>query len=458
MTLSEKVILIDPPAPHSKKQKFLFSCLLQPNIREVWCCSGTKFGKTLGATVAQINRALAKPRSKNRWVAPIYSQTLQAVEYFDNILPRPPHSKKDKAANMIHLPYAQTRFEFWHSSHPPSLEGEGIDSYVFDEAAKQPKEIRTSARTTTTKTKGPMLFISYPFGKNWFYDGCMDAQEHMHWAIKNNKPIEKVFFHARTEDNPTIDKQVIANAKKELPARLFRQFYLAEFIDDGTVISNVRACVFGEPLDLFGEIQKWIISDAKESTVVIGVDWAKTVDFTVFIAMDTKLKKVVGLCRFHKTSYTEQVRILAFFAKQFKSVEMIIHDKTGVGQALDDQLAYINQPYHGVTLTNALKNEFITNMITNFEQEYISIPNWREMVMELEAYELKPTATGLPSYSAPMGKHDDIVCALFLANYGLQVYGDREMNVVWLEDLPKNAHLGQNELERYYNDMDEDIF
>ena len=459
MTLAERVILVDPPRPHSKKQKFLYTALLNPSIREVWCCCGTKFGKTLGATVGQINRALTKTRSRNRWVAPIYSQTLPAIEYFDNILPKFPHSKKNKSDSTICLPKQDIWFEFWHSSHPPSLEGAGIDSYVFDEAAKMPKEIYASARTTTTKTKGPMLFISYPFGKNWFYDGCMGAKDHMEWAIKTNSPIEKVFFHARTEDNPTIDKQVIENAKRELPNRLFRQFYLAEFVDAGNVISNVRSCLYGDPLELFGEIQKWIHPDAKQSRVVIAVDWAKTVDYTVFIAMDVDKRKVIGVVRFHKTSYTEQVRILSFFCRQFGTLEMILHDKTGVGQAIDDQLVYINQPFHGITLTNQLKNEFVTNLITNFEQEYISIPNWREMIDELESYELKPTTTGLPSYNAPSGKHDDIVCALFLANHGLQLYGDREMSVRWLEDLPKSQDLGQNELEKYYSSLvDDDIF
>jgi hypothetical protein len=81
------------------------------------------------------------------------------------------------------------------------------------------------------------------------------------------------------------------------------------------------------------------------------------------------------------------------------------------------------------------------------------------MIDELEAYELKPTTTGLPSYNAPSGKHDDIVCALFLANHGLQLYGDREMSVRWLEDLPKSQDLGQNELEKYYSSIaDDDIF
>lgn len=451
----QQIVKILPPAPHSEKQRYIYTGLMSETVREIWIAAGTKFGKTLSATVAQINIAIQKPGTKHRWVAPIYSQTRQPLEYFKKILPPPPHSKHNRADNTIYLPKIDTRFEFWHAQNPSSLEGDGIHSYVFDEAAKQPPEIRASARTTTTRTKGPMIFISYPFGKNWFYTGCMEAREEMEWAFKNNKPIEKVFIHARTQDNPTIDRQVIENARRELSNNLFRQYYLAEFVDEFTVFGNIDSCIYGQRLDIFGDIQQWFDIGASECHVVIGVDWAKSIDFTVFIAIDMATHKVVGFSRFQKRTYTEAVRLLAIFCRKFKSLEMIAHDKTGVGVAIDDQLAYINQPYTGITLNNSLKAELVLKLITSFEQHQIKIPDWSEMKNELKSYESQPTKIGTMSYNAPSGKHDDIVCALFLANYAYLLYADTRMDVQYLDELGK-ADQHKTELEKYYLDIVDD--
>lgn len=450
-------IVIDPPTPHSDKQRFLFTALQYPNIREIWCACGTKFGKTLGGTVAQIQYAISRPMTKHRWVAPIYSQTRQPLEYFQRILPAEPHTKRNKSENTIEMPTIKSRFEFWHAQNPASLEGDGIHSYVFDEAAKQPPEIRASARTTTTRTKGPMIFISYPFGKNWFYTGCMEAKEHMEWAVKNNKTIEKVFLHARTIDNPTIDPQVIENARRELSNNLFRQYYLAEFVDEFTVFGDIEPCVFGNRLDIFGDVQQWYADGHKEAHVVIGGDWAKSIDFTVFIAIDMKNYRVCGAMRFQKRAYTEAVRLLAIFSRRFASVEMIVHDKTGVGVAIDEQIAYIGQPFQGVTLTNALKSEFVLKLITAIEQKQIGLPNWTEMKNELKSYECQPTRIGTMSYNAASGKHDDIVCALFLANYAYLLYCEQNFEVKYLDEL-MGDNKNKSDLERYYLDIIDDEY
>ncbi len=450
-----QTITIDPPKAHSKKQDFLYTSLMIPGIREIWVAAATKFGKTLSGTIAQINLAIQKPNTKHRWVAPIYSQTRQPLEYFQKILPGEPHTKRNKSENTIELPFSNSRFEFWHAQSPSSLEGDGIHSYVFDEAAKQSPDIRTSARTTTTKTKGPMIFISYPFGKNWFYTGCMEAKEEMEWAYKNNRTIEKVFIHARTIDNPYIDKQVIENAKRELSNSMFRQYYLAEFIDEFTVFGNIETCIYGNKLDIFGDVQKWYAEGFEEAHVVIGADWAKSIDFTVFIAIDLKNYTVIGFMRFQKKSYPESVRMLSIFAAKFGSVEMITHDKTGVGAAIDDLLAYINQPYTGVFFTNALKSEFVLKLITALEQKQISLPNWQEMKNELMAYECVPNKIGTMTYNAASGKHDDIVVSLFLANYTYLLYCDRNFEITYLDEL-NDINKSKTDLEKYYSELAEE--
>ena len=203
-------IIVKPPDAHSDKQRFIFTALQHPGLKEVWIAAGTKFGKTIAATVAQINLTLSRKKTKNRWVAPIYSQTRQPIEYFRSILPDMPKNpmiEHNKSENIIYFNVLNSRFEFWHAQNPSSLEGEGIDSYVFDEAAKQPPEIYSSARTTTTATKGHMIFISYPFGKNWFYN----RGETSHF-VEKCEVLEKNFgnvFNGKSQTDPKVTGRVI---------------------------------------------------------------------------------------------------------------------------------------------------------------------------------------------------------------------------------------------------------
>jgi hypothetical protein len=298
-----------------------------------------------------------------------------------------------------------------------------------------------------------MLFISYPFGKNWFYQGCMEAEEHMKWAIKNGKTPEKIFLHAKTADNPHIDRKVIEDAQRELPSRLFRQFYLAEFVDDGQVFVGFRDRLWGPDLELVGDRQRWFAPEAQESTVVIGADWAKTTDWTVFFAIDIETRKVVGFERFHKMPYTEAIRRLILFSRHFKRTIIVNHDKTGVGSAIDDQLSMTDLPFEGIIFTNQSKADMVSNLMTSLEVEgQLWLPRWNTLLSELDFYDVETTSSGSLVYSAPSGKHDDCVSALMLANKALLQYGIGDATIRFLEDLPKSAQP-MSELEKYYQSI-----
>lgn len=463
--MSQEIQII-PPTPHSKLQNAIYNIFKNPYLREAYICCGTKFGKTLSASVASSSIFIEKPRSKWRWVAPIYSQAEIAMnDYFPWLLPPEPHRKKNAAKLTYELPSIGSSMEFWHAQNPSSLEGAGIDGYVFDEAAKMKAEVRSSARTTLTRTKGPSLYISYPQGKNWFYTQCMEAKEEMLWAIKNGKPLERVFLTAPTRANSFIDAKTIEDAKKELPLRLFLQFYEAEFIDDATVFSGYQNCLFGENIYLDSTDRRWFLKT--DNPVVIGADWAKTVDYTVFIAIDIVTRQIVGFQRFHKTKYTEAIRKLILFSRKFKDVMVVFHDKTGLGSVIDDQMSYTELPYEGVVFTNQTKSTMVTQLITGIEQKQIFIPRIKSIADELESYEVQTSKVGNLIYSAVEGKHDDIVSAFMLAYAALIQYGDNDidydriLNVNSTKDATdQNCKDDMSPTERYYaeilNDVEDD--
>ena len=433
------------------------SAFFTQGLTEMWVSCGTKFGKTISGASGLVGRAAVTPGSLFRWVAPIYSQTKIGFRYCQRVLPGSPYTEINKSEPSITLLHNDSRIEFRSGRFAEDLEGEACMGYVLDECAKMDEQVYDSAKTTTTITRGPLLAISTPRGKNWFYTRCMQAKEEMEWSLKRGEAPTKIFLTAPSIENPSVTADAIEEAKRSLPDRLFRQYYLAEFVEDGSVFVGFRESLYGPPLQLGEERQTWVSDNANDRTVVIGADWAKATDYTVFIAIDIKENKVVGFDRFHRCPYTEGVRRLVHFAKRFGDVEVVLHDKTGVGQAIDDQLDHTSLPAEGITFSNASKSEMVTRLITTLEQKQVQLPHWPQLLNELEAFEVTTTATGLMSYGASPGRHDDIVCALMLANSGLLRFGHSDFKIRYLEDLvDEPADFLEHPLMRYYEDMIED--
>jgi len=450
MVMQSNIVRLKPPAPHSPKQQMIMQTLSSGEINEVWVACGTKFGKTMAASTGLSVAAWSNQRKKFRWVAPIYSQSKIGLEYCSKILPAN-EIYINNSSMSIKIPHNETAIQFYHATNPYSLEGEAINGYVFDEAAKMKEDAYTSAKTTTTVTRGPMIFISTPLGKNWFYRRCMDAREEMLRARHEGRVPNKIFITARTEDNPHVPRAAIETARRELPARLFRQFFLAEFEDDGGVFTGFRECIYTEEIDVYGDFTKWTHADAAGAKVVIGADWAKTVDYTVFIAIDTTTRRVVGFMRFHKRPYTEAVKNLVRFAKLFKDVLCVYHDKTGVGMAIDDQMEFTGLIFTGITFSNSSKTQMVANLMTSFEQKLLSIPLWNVLLTELDSFEVRTGNMGNMHYEAARGGHDDTVCALMLANAALGYYGNIDMEISYADE----AATKPTDLERYYQDIED---
>jgi phage FluMu gp28-like protein len=347
----------------------------------------------------------------------------------------------------IHGP--QSAIQFFHGQNPELLEGEACDGYIIDEAAKQKYEVYSSARTTLTVTQGPLVCISTPVGKNWFYRKCMEAKDHMEWSLKNNKPPSIVFLTAPTSANPFVPKASIDFARKQLPDNLFRQYYLAEFIDDASVFSNIEACLYTDLLLTDRCRSTWYIEEGLNKIsgkIVIGVDWAKTNDFCVFIAYDVEKNKVVGFFRTRSATYRQLVGFLKHFCSKFDNIECILHDKTGIGAAIDEMLSGIGYVYHGIVFNNTNKCEMVSALIIAFQNRWIQIPYWEILVNELKEYEVRTNQIGMMFYSHPAGRHDDTVTALMLAYHAASSFR-YNADVFTLDNIPDEKNQLEYDLD-----------
>jgi hypothetical protein len=210
-----------------------------------------------------------------------------------------------------------------------------------------------------------------------------------------------------TSANPFIAASEIEAARDELPERVFRQEYLAQFLESGGGI--VR------------RISDAIRTDARpldpNRTYVGGIDWGRTNDFTVLTLIDVEARHVAAIDRFGRVDYHTQLERFRAMHDQYR-VSAWVAEQNSMGMPLVEQLQREGYPVQAFTTTNATKAQIIDALALAFERGDLTIPDHAELIAELQAYDMERLPSGLIRYSAPEGMHDDIVISLALALYG----------------------------------------
>lgn len=179
------------------------------------------------------------------------------------------HTAKNEVDHRLEL-YGGGSVEFWTLDIDDPARGRKYAKIVVDEAAMVRdllEKWQKSMRPTLTDYRGGAYFGSTTKGKNDFW--------RIEQELRKYAPDESAFFHAPSSDNPFLDPAEIEAAKRELPSLIFRQEYLAEYIDFGGGVVNPDWCQHGLPVET--------------QLIVIGVDLAisqkTTADYTTLVAM-----------------------------------------------------------------------------------------------------------------------------------------------------------------------------
>jgi hypothetical protein len=435
----------------------IMRCAFIPGLRELWVSCGTKFGKTISGVAAYCALAPVLNDGIIRHVAPIYTQSRIGMRYASKFLPGEPYTKANYSDHSIKFtdPNKHQILEFWHGQNPESLEGDGVMFYLLDEASKMKQQVYDSARTTMTMTRGLLAATSTPRGKqSWFYVKCMEAKQEMEWCLRKGIPPTKIFITAPTSANPYIHPEEIALNKRNLPDRLYRQYFEAEFIENGEIFPYFKDAIEGDELHFDMESQLWAVDEpGKLETIVIGADWGKKEDYAVFTAWDVKTRSMVGFMRFRGVDYINAIKNLIWFCQQYGNILTVRHDKTGLGEVIDDALSHTELPYEGVIFTNKSKSEMVNKLMLAFQRRDIKIPHWPEMIEELDSYEVKFSEIGNMKYAAGEGFHDDIVSSMFLGWAAVEEYAPSSFEVLSLDDL-QDVDLAATDLQA----ADEDFY
>lgn len=275
----------------------------------------------------------------------------------------------------------------------------------IDEAGLVPDlgAIWTAAiRPTLIDERGGAWFAGTPKGRNYFWEAFqrgLDPRED-DWAA----------WQMPTSANPYMPLDEIAVMRAELPERIARQEIDAQFLEDsGGVFRDVRAAATAQAQ----------FRPVPGHHYIIGADWGRQVDFTVFAVLDATTGELVAMDRSNKVEYATQRGRLQALCQRFDPLA-VIAEENAMGAPIIEQLRRDGMPVKPFVTTNASKAEIIDGLTLAFERDAIRILPDETLIGELEAYEVSRTSSGLTRYSAPAGMHDDTVIALALAWYGAQ--------------------------------------
>jgi hypothetical protein len=353
--------------------------------------ASTKAGKTVGCMAWLVEQAVLNGGTNRNfwWVAPVYPQAKIAFRRIKAGLPVGSYLANESELT-IRLLAPMSTIWFKTAEKPDNLYGEDVYAAVIDEASRCREDSWIAVRSTLTATRGPVRIIGNVKGRtNWHYRIARRAEsgdDGYHYA--------KLTAYDAVAGG-VLEAAEVEDAKRLLPDAVFRELYLAEPSDDqGNPfgIHHIAACV--------GTI-------SEDRPVAIGVDLAKSHDWSVVVGIDRR-GAVCGFERWQGTWETTEGRILSLIG----NVPTLV-DSTGVGDPIVERLQSKRHNVSGFKFTAQSKQQLMEGLVLAIQQRQLRIPDGL-LRTELESFEYRYTRTGA-TYNAPDGLHDDCVVALALA-------------------------------------------
>ena len=378
---------------------------------------GRRWGKTKLAAKIALGKA-REPDQMIWWVAPTYKIVKRGYREILRQLPRgtlakpaPPDTHFDAGRSVILKFKNGTQIEFYSAERPEGMLGEGVDYAVLDEAAIMPPNIwEQVVRPTLMDREGGALLISTPRGRNYFYKAFKRGQDPQdpEWAS----------WQFPSWTNIHLPEGEIEEMRKDLPAVLFAQEVEAKFIAEGSSIFIIPSQII-QPL-------------AKPSGhVVLGIDLAKTVDYTVIYGANAATRRNCYFERFQDVTWPRQRRRIIkvcndLYAQGVTGITLMV-DGTGLGDPMVDELEELGYDVIGLNFTT-FKDKMVRLLAKDMEDGKAFIV--ADYVDEFESYQITQTPKGRVTYGAPAGGHDDVVSAKMLQHWGIVMEGTPEVHVM----------------------------
>jgi hypothetical protein len=307
---------------------------------------------------------------------------------------RPVTRKANKTENRIEL-ITGGIIDFWTLQDDGAGRGRKYSRIVIDEAAhaRYLKDTWEKAiLPTLTDYSGQARIISTPSGRNYFWElyqlGNPDNPARLpDWQS----------FTFPTNSTPYIAPDEIEKMRALLPERVFAQEYLAQFLEDGGGVFRRVTDAIDPALPADPHQARDIQNGA---SYVIGVDWGRHNDFTVFVTIDARAGAVVAIDRFTDIDYAVQLQRLQALHQRFPKAP-ILAESNSMGGPLIEQLQRMRLPVQSFHTSAASKTQAIESLALAFENGSIHLPNVPWLIDEL----MPLTRSAYPAAGCATARH-----------------------------------------------------
>jgi hypothetical protein len=404
------------------------SLVLRSNARYKVMNCGRRWGKTkLAAHI--ITKKARKPNQMLWWIAPTYKVVKRGYtevlkQLPDDVLTHepPPDTNFDAGRSVILRFKNGTRMEFYSAERPEGMLGAGVDYAVLDEAAIMPMRIFNQiVRPTLMDRRGGALMISTPRGRNWFYKVWQLGQD------PNEKEFESWTFESWT--NPTLPEGEVESMRQTMPRLEFQQEVEAKFLAEGSSVFLLSDAAL-QMAEVFenGTVQGF---SPEGQHVFLGIDLARTNDYTVIYGTREKDRRNVYFERMQAIAWAEQRRRIGRAVGRMMragatGVTLMV-DEGNAGSVIVEDLQEAGFDVVGVNFTTH-KGNMVRLLANDLERGRAFVLD--QMLNEFEDYGMSITPAGRITYSAPEGEHDDVVSAKMLAHWGCVNEGMGNVTVI----------------------------
>jgi phage terminase large subunit-like protein len=398
---------------------------------------GRQSGKSQIAAVEAAYEILFSHGSRGWVVAPTYEQATFVFERVAEMVKKaherlPGKREISLSRRMMRLDVhhydskgrfvATSRFQGKTSDNPDNLRGATLDYLIMDEAAMTDQQVFfESLLPTLTTTQGWVLLITTPKGYDWVYELFRTALEYKDKPGWPNHTQYACWQLPTWEANPNVSAEFFEQQKRIQPERAFRQEYGAEFIpDSGSVFQRLWECpkqkvwhkteneLFVTPINTQSKFHRY----------VIGADFARLDDFSVFTVLNLDTRTVVRVQRLNTVSWERQLNQLAALQREYPN-SFVVVDSRGIGDPLTEQLANMGVPLSTANFgTTVEKEKYINKLALLIENQRIVLPDDKEYIQEFADFVYERTPSGaLKMHAAGRGKDDRVVSLAMAAWY-----------------------------------------
>ncbi|GAB3669535.1 phage terminase large subunit [Halopiger thermotolerans] len=314
------------------------------------------------------------------------------------------------------------RIEFRTFDRPKSLQGEGVDRIVLDEADQMREGIwYGDLEPMLLDSQGCALIISKPYRpRSWFhrffdYGQSADYPEYESW-------------HATSADNPFLAENP-EDKRGSVPEHIFQREYLAQLPDDGgqvfrdlddTLFTGDYDVTIDREYDVSGEFVGEVRRDPNAVTapVAIGADFARSRDYRVTLAVDG----AGDLAYYHRAQNESWDGIEDHIRGVYETYGGTVLPDASRDNKIVSDLDGAGVPIEPVAFSPKMKKQLIETLATLVEAGDLTVPDIEaldQLHLELRQLQEDVSDSGYTRYHAPDNGFDDSVDSFALAAWGI---------------------------------------